>query len=75
MEDNGTALTTTNRVLFIPLNSSHHVTTLSTRYKERVAHMANESPSFTSSGYMLWKAHSQTLSEQEEHCLQFLVLT
>ena len=44
-----------SRDFLIPLNSSHHTTTLSTRYKKRVAHVASESPSFTSSGYMLYE--------------------
>ena len=53
MEVKDTGLTNKSRDFLIPLNSSHHTTALSTRYKERVAHVASESPSFTSSGYIL----------------------
>lgn len=74
MEDKDIRLTNTSRDFLICLNSSHHVTTLSMRYKTRVAQVGRESPSFTSRGYMLWETQ-WTPSQQGESSLQPSVLT
>ena len=74
MEDKDIRLTNMSRDFLIALNSSHHVTTLSMRYKIRVAHVGSESPSFTSRGYMLWETQ-RTPSQQGENSLQLSMLT